>query len=278
MIDLHCHSVHSDGTLTVPELMERARSLDIALLSVTDHDTLGGTEEACAMAMPGVRLVRGVEISARWDNKTLHILGLDVDLHNQGLNSLLSEHQRLRRARSRWFVERLRDCFPGKDLDKVFLSLVGDSLPCRSHVAKALVEGGMAAHVGQAFERWLAKGKRLAVPSEWYAAQDVIRAIKGAGGVAVLAHPTRYRLSNSRLYGMAEELAQAGLDAMELSYPGIDASKQRWLGRLCRSLGLRGSAGSDYHGPEQSWNRLGKYPPFPQGIEPVWLRWLEDAA
>lgn len=260
-LDFHCHSHYSDGTLSPWALMARAKENKLTAWALTDHDTTQGVEVLLSShhrQQDEPIFVPGVEISASFKGRTLHILGLNIDVAHPRLQRLLARQTALRYERQQWFCQQLQRYWPEVTWFALFDQIIGDGVPCRSHIAKAMVQAGLATSVGQAFDKWLAKGKRLAYQTPWASAEEVISVVKEAGGFAGLAHPTRYRFSNSRLTVCIEELARAGLDFLELAYPSIQSSQQRWLVRVCQRLGLTASIGSDFHGPEQSWNELGK--------------------
>ncbi|RMH36634.1 MAG: PHP domain-containing protein [Gammaproteobacteria bacterium] len=273
--DFHCHSDFSDGTLSPRHLWERAHANQLTGWALTDHDTVDGVTALYESGVVEGRhpiFVPGVEISATCHDTTIHVLGLNIDVFHPQLQKLLAKHQAIRQTRHQWFCSQMRHFWPEIDWAQLFKKIVGQGVPCRSHIARALTEAKLAQNVGQAFEKWLRRGKRLAYRTNWSTATEVIRVIHEAGGDAGLAHPARYRLSKSRLTQLMEILTQDGLDFIEVSYPGVQPSQQNWLSRLCQRLRLRASIGSDYHGPEQGWNDLGRCH-LPENNVPIWTTW-----
>jgi predicted metal-dependent phosphoesterase TrpH len=270
--DLHCHSTVSDGLLAPEELVRRARDNGVELLALTDHDELGGLAEARAAAADiGLRFVDGVEVSISWgDDQTVHIVALGVDPDNAGLTD------GLRRIRSG------RDARAGRmaaELDKVgihgayegALRHAGNpALVSRSHFARYIVERGHAKDVKTVFDHWLAKGKPGYVEHAWATLEDALGWIEGAGGVAVIAHPGRYRLSKSELRALFIAFKDLGGRGIEILSGSPKDDEVREFSRIAREFGFLASRGSDFHGPGESWVDLGKMPDLPEDLTPVW--------
>jgi predicted metal-dependent phosphoesterase TrpH len=236
-IDLHTHSLYSDGSLEPAALVERAALADIGMLALTDHDTIGGIEKAQAAALRfGIRLVPGVELS-----------------------------ERMRRMCARLG----RSGLPGDALLAVVESAPG--LPTRSHLAAALVAGGHVKRAEDAFRKFLSAGKPGHVASEWPALAEILAAIRDAGGTASLAHPLRYRFSSGARGRLLAEFAAAGGGALEVITGANGAQHADACTALARKFGLRASIGSDFHHPQLAWNPLGRLAKLPDGIDPVWL-------
>ena len=270
-IDLHTHSLFSDGSLAPADLVERAADAGIGMLALTDHDTIGGLEEARIAALrSGIRLVPGVEISASWRHQTIHVLGLRIDPASQRLKLLLEAQGERRRERMRRMCARLgRAGLSGDALLAAVES--GPGLPTRSHLAAALVAGGYVRRVEDAFRKFLATGKPGHVPAEWPALADIVAAIHEAGGISSLAHPLRYRLSSGARGRLLTEFAASGGAALEAITGANGAQHAHACAALARKFGLRASIGSDFHHPQLAWNPLGRLAKLPDGIDPVWL-------
>ncbi len=270
-IDLHCHSTASDGFLSAEELIAHAAAHDIKLLALTDHDTVAGLEAARVAAQAaGIRFINGVEISVSWENKTLHIVGLDIDPDDAALNALLHTIQERRLARAATIAERL-DKLGARDSLSAATALAGEGQLTRTHFARVLVEQGLVVDLKQAFKKYLGAGKPGAVRIEWPALADAIDAIRGSGGLAVLAHPLRYKLSGAWRQRMLDAFQESGGDAVEVS-AGASQNAQD-LATITREVirrGLLGSIGSDFHAHEQRWIRYGKLAPLSSQITPVW--------
>ncbi len=269
-IDLHTHSTCSDGALSPAELVRQAAAAGIAMLALTDHDSVDGVAVAAeAAAAAGLQLVPGVEISALWHSQTVHVLGLWVDPQAAPLRVLLSAQAERRDVRMREIclrLERLR--LPGAQLLAAVQAQPG--LPTRSHLAQALVAGGHVRGVEDAFRKYLGAGKRAHVAATWPDLGQVVAAIHAAGGAASLAHPARYRLSRSARRRLLTAFAAAGGDALEVVSGGNGVQHAEASASWALEFGLAGSVGSDFHGPHQAWNPLGRYLKLPAGVRPLW--------
>lgn len=256
-VDLHTHSWYSDGALSPEALVQRASALGIEHLAITDHDSVGAWRSLRPNDIPaGLRIIPGVEISTLWEGREIHVLGLFVDCDNVDLSELLKNQQLARKDRAREIHGRLLAVGVGGLMEYL------DGLPCeaisRNHIADFLVRNGHAGNRQQAFKRLLGARGRYAAKANWCRISDATRSIRQASGVAVLAHPDRYRLSRARLSKLLEEFREAGGEAMEVSYSNLNPDVLRSLGELCTSYGLWASAGSDFHTPAREWMDIGR--------------------
>ena len=272
--DLHCHSTVSDGLLAPAEVVRRAHANGVELLALTDHDELKGLAEAKAEAkMLGLRFVDGVEVSVSWgDDTTVHVIALGVDPDNVQLVEGLARVRAGRDARA------LR---MAAELDKVgihgayegALRFAGNpALVSRAHMARFIVEQGLAKDTKSVFDHWLAKGKPGYVSHAWATLEEAIAWIHGAGGVAVVAHPGRYRLTKAELRKLLTEFKTCGGDGIEVLSGSQWAGDVGEMATLARTFGLLASTGSDFHGPGESWIDLGRMPALPQDLVPVWTK------
>jgi predicted metal-dependent phosphoesterase TrpH len=268
-IDLHTHSDHSDGTLTPVQLVELAAQRAVQLLALTDHDTTAGcASAAAACAAHGIQFLPACELSSTWRGRELHIVGLRVAPHTPGLVAHLRTVQALRIARLQAIGERLRRCgLDGAALIDPVLARPGT--PTRLHVARALVAAGVVADVEDAFKRYLGRGQRAAVPSEWPSPEACIEVITRAGGLAVLAHPHRYQLSAGGLRELCAVFREQGGAGIEVSLPGMGPADASQAASLARRYGLAGSLGSDFHEPGLPWRPLGRWLKLADGITPI---------
>lgn len=272
--DLHCHSTVSDGLLTPTALAQRARANGVELWALTDHDEIGGIPEArAAAAAIGLGFVTGVEISVSWgEDQTVHIVGLGFDETHAPLAEGLARVRGGRDSRA----QRMAD-----ELDKVgihgayegALKYAGNpALISRAHFARYIVELGHAKEVKGVFDWWLAKGKPGYVAHPWATMEDALSWLNAAGGLAVIAHPGRYRLSREErreMYGVFKELGGAGIEVISGSH---GEEEMRECAHIAREFGFLASRASDFHGPGESWIDLGKLPPLPDDLTPVWSR------
>lgn len=278
VFDLHAHSTYSDGAYSPRGLIERAVAAGIHVLALTDHDTMAGHLEAEEAARElGVGFLPGVEISVTWQGKTLHLVGLRVDAGHPPLRAGLEGLALHRQQRAFEMAQRLEKVGVIGIYDEV-LSLAGQGMVTRTHFAHCLARRGLAADVRDVFNRYLTPGKPGYVHSTWAGLETAIAWIRGAGGVAVLAHPIRYKLTGSWLRRLALEFKEFGGQAIEVlsgqASPGdVQASAQ-----LAKRFDLLGSCGSDFHGPDQGWPKLGRLPPMPKDVTPVWSLWPDAEA
>jgi hypothetical protein len=270
--DLHCHSTVSDGLLAPAELARRAKANGVELWALTDHDEIGGLAEAAATAAEiGLRFVTGVEVSVSWgEDQTVHIVGLGFDPNYPPLVAGLAQVRGGRDSRAMRMAA---------ELDKVgihgayegALKYAGNpALISRSHFARYIVELGHAKEVKSVFDWWLAKGKPGYVSHPWATMEDALAWIHGAGGVAVIAHPGRYRLTKEQLremFGVFKRLGGRGIEVISGSH-GED--EMREYARIAREFGFLASRASDFHGPGESWIDLGKLADLPPDLTPVW--------
>lgn len=260
--DLHCHSTASDGVLSPPELVRRAAGEGVEVLALTDHDSVAGIGEGAREAgRLGIRLLSGVELTASWAGRMVHLVGLGFDPVAECLRDYLEEldHLRLERA-ERLAGKLMRKGMP--DLLPAALEAAGDGQIGRPHFARALVDAGLCDSEKQAFQRYLGTGKLGDVRMPWPEMARAIGVLHDAGGLCVLAHPTKYRLTFTRLRTLINDFCNAGGDAIEVAYAGIKPEHQRELLKISRQRGLKVSAGSDFHRPGSPWCELGRFLPL----------------
>lgn len=271
-IDLHVHSHHSDGTLAPAQLATLAAQRQVRLWALTDHDSVAGCAEAAAASQAaGVGFVAGCELSCDWRGREIHVVGLGVDAGNARLQAQLALAARERHRRLAAIGERLEAAgVPGRAL--VARLLAGPAMPTRMHLARQLAAEGHARDADDAFQRWLGRGQRAAVPAEWPPLAQAVEAILAAGGLPVLAHPHRYTLSNGALGELCAGFRAAGGVGLEVSLAGLSPAVAARLASHARRHGLAGSVASDFHEPGIPWRPLGRFAKLPDGIEPVSAR------
>jgi len=276
LYDLHSHTQASDGVLSPTALVQRAASMQVGVLAITDHDTVGGVEEAqrAAHGLP-LRVLAGVEASTLWENHEIHIVGLDLDCQHPALNHFLAQQHQCRMTRAQAIAERLdRARIPNALAGAERLAQGG--VITRGHFARYLVEIGKADNMANVFKHYLARGKTGYVPPQWCTIKQAIDAIHHSGGVAVLAHPGRYGLSAKWLKRLIAHFAEAGGDAIEVAQCQQPPNERTQLAGYARDNGLAGSQGSDFHQP-CPWIELGRKLWLPGGVEPVWERFPQLA-
>ena len=268
--DLHSHSTASDGTLTPEELVEEALDGGVDVLALTDHDTTAGIGDA-ARAADGqdIRLIPGVEISVSWNAYTIHVLGLNIDIRDEQLQRGLQGLREFREWRAQEIARRLEKAGIQGALTGARAHARG-SIVGRTHFARFLVEQGYARSLREVFKRYLVKKQPGYVPGEWATLEQAVTWIRGAGGLAVIAHPARYRLSATRLRALLEEFKSCGGLGLEVVSGSHSRDDITAMSSVARRLELLASCGSDYHGPENPWVRLGRLANVPDGCRPVW--------
>ncbi len=268
--DLHSHSTASDGSLSPTELVRLAKSRNIDVLALTDHDTIDGVAEARLEAAElGLQLLAGAEISVSQGSQTIHIVGLNLDIKNP---VLLKGLQRLREFRQ-WRSEEIARRLAKKRIEGALQgaqAYAKGNIIGRVHFARFLIEQGHAKDMRQVFKRYLVQGKPGYVPGDWASLEETLDWIHAAGGQAVIAHPARYRLSATRLRQLLGEFQELGGAALEVVSGSHSRDEILHMAQLCQRFGLLASAGSDYHGPENPYMDMGKLPAMPSNCIPVW--------
>ena len=273
-IDLHCHSTVSDGLLTPTQLVERAATRGVSMLALTDHDDLGGLDEArCVANKKNIIFINGVEISVTWRNRTLHIVGLDVDSKHlplvQGLEAIRSG--RVTRASN--IAAQLDKFGVQGSLEGAYYYAGEGGLIGRTHFARFLAEQGYAKDVKSVFKKYLVKGKPGYVSHQWAPLSDAVDWICGSGGKAVIAHPARYKLGKDLLDELLFEFRALGGSAIEVITASHTPEQSLLFAHHANRMGLLASRGSDFHGPGESYFDLGRMPEFPVECMPVWHDW-----
>lgn len=262
--DLHCHSLASDGAWTPRQVVDTAYERGVRVLALTDHDTLDGLPEASSAASqyPDLEFVPGTELSCLWNGRVIHVVGLGFDVDYSGWPDYLQMLADLRIKRAKRIAGKLRHTGIEDLFERAKKLTAGDGVIGRPHFAKVLVESKVVSTEQEAFERFLGRGRLGDVKAEWPEIEVAVKQIKAAGGIAVLAHPTKYHFSFSKLRKLAEDFIAFGGQGIEVSFPGVSPNHQRDLLLLAERCGLVISAGSDFHSPEQHWTGLGRYPGF----------------
>lgn len=269
IVDLHCHSTASDGELAPEDLLALAHRQGVQLLALTDHDTVAGAQALQSRVDSRCRLVNGVEISATWNKRSIHIVGLDFALDAPVMVDALAGQRQRRFDRAVRIGEKLaaRGIQGGYEGAQ---ALAGDSAPCRPHFARWLVAEGHCADGKQAFSKYLGARAMAGLDHQWPDLEQAVGWILQSGGIPVLAHPEDYQLTRSKLRRLLREFCAAGGRGMELAAPGKPEHTAAMIEALCAEFGLAASVGSDYHTASQRWRQLGRTRPVPPGLAPVW--------
>ncbi|WP_291357001.1 PHP domain-containing protein [Acinetobacter sp. UBA3106] len=276
-VDLHTHSNISDGTLSPEQLVHAAVEKGIHTLALTDHDSMDGLKlaEKIAQDLP-LHIISGVEISSQWSrpatkkNYAVHVVALNMQ-NPQPLLVLLEQQKQIRAIRAKQICDLLVPLI-GEDIYADVIAKV-DNIPdrvTRTHIAKTLVEKAYVSRPQQAFDKYIKEGKKAYVKFDGLGLQETIQVIHESQGFAVLAHPTKYDLSATNIRYLIEIFAQFGGDAVELP-PAIEpASTRQMVDRMIEQFGLKVSVGSDFHGDNMPWIKLGNIPRVKEGQVGVW--------
>ena len=269
--DLHCHSVVSDGTLTPEMLAERAKTNGVELWALTDHDEIGGQQRALDAARAhGLKYLTGTEISVTFANETVHIVGLGFDANDAAMARGLQATRGGREQRAMEMADGLakvgiKGAYEGA------LKFVGNpQLISRTHFARFLVESGVCSETHEVFRKYLTEGKPGYVPHRWASLRDAVGWITGAKGMAIIAHPARYKFTPNEEYALFSEFKAHGGRGVEVVTGSHTAAEYVKYADTAKEFGLAASRGSDFHSPEESRIDLGTLPFLPGALTPVW--------
>ena len=274
-VDLHCHLNISDGVLAPAAVAAYARKADVDVWALTDHDEVSGIAEARVAAVEqGMRFVAGVEISITWAGQTVHIVGLQIDENDPGLVRGLDQTRSGRDARGREIARQL-DLAGIPGAYEGALKFVGNpDLMSRTHFARYIVETGKCANIPDVFKKYLSEGKPGYVEHRWASLADAVGWIRGAGGVAVIAHPGRYRFSDMAQGVLFDEFKQLGGVAIEVVTGSHSPDQYPEYARLANDYGFLASRGTDFHAPGESRVDFALLPPLPANVKPIWHDWF----
>ena len=270
--DLHCHSNVSDGTLLPEDIAARAAAQGVELWALTDHDEIGGLPRAREAALDlGMDFLSGVEISVSFAGETVHIVGLGFDADDAALREGLAATRNGRRDRARQMAAGLAAVGIEGAFEGALKYVTNPDLISRTHFARFLVETGVCSATHEVFRRYLTDGKPGYVPHAWARLKDAVRWITAAGGVAVIAHPARYRFSPTAEYALFTEFIAHGGRGVEVMTGSHSHTEQVRYADTAVEFDLLASRGSDFHSPEESRIDLGQLPDLPGKLHPVWV-------
>ena len=270
--DLHCHSIVSDGTLTPEALALRAKANGVELWALTDHDEIGGQDRAIEAArLAGLSYLTGAEISVTFAGTTVHIVGLGMDHTHPALLNGLRATRGGREMRARAMSDDLlaRAGIPGV-YEGALKYVDNPELISRTHFARYLVEAGVCKDTNEVFRKFIVEGKPGFVPHRWASLRDAVGWITDSGGVAIIAHPGRYKLTANEEYALFTEFKTLGGQGVEVMTGAHGQADYVKYAEYCLEFDLAASRGSDFHSPEESHTDLGKLPPLPGSVTPVW--------
>ena len=273
-IDFHCHSHFSDGALSPQELLQLAKAREVQQLAITDHDTVRAysPQLLAAAATAGITLVNGCEISCQWQRRGIHVVGLNLDLAAPGFALAMTLQAQARHDRA----EKIRDVLQRLGLDVALpqvQALAGDGVIGRPHFAQHLVSTNQMPSMAAAFKRVLGSGKPGDIKANWPTLETAVGWITDAGGIAVIAHPMKYKMTLTKLRALLEAFVAAGGQGLEVLTGYQDTQRIDALADLAHRYDLYASAGSDFHRPGQPWAELGRVAALPDRCVPVWTLW-----
>jgi predicted metal-dependent phosphoesterase TrpH len=255
-------------------VVRRAAERGVEVLALTDHDEVAGLDEAREAARAaGIAFVDGSELSVTWGDTTIHVVALGIDATEPALAQGLEAVRNTRDGRARRIGESLAEAGIANAFEGAVGYVTNERLISRTHFARYLIETGYARDMKDAFKRYLTAGKPGYVPHRWATLVEALEWIHGAGGQAVVAHPGRYKITDSELRALLAEFRDLGGDALEVVSPSHTPAQYAEFATLARVYGLKASCGSDFHGPGESRLDFGELPLLPEGVEPVWSAW-----
>lgn len=257
-IDLHLHTTASDGTLSPNELVYAANENDLKIISITDHDTIEGVSIAKQVADSlGITIISGLEISSRYHNGTLHILGYDVDIKSPYLIEKLNFCQEQRKQRNTKIIKKLQNIGYNITYEEMNRHTAGVYSLGRPHIASVLVSKGIVPDMQAAFDQFLGVGGKAFVSKDVFTARESIEIIKKSGGHPFLAHPVTLNREEKELIDFINQLKSDGLEGIEQYSSYHQVEHIILFERISRELDLRVSAGSDFHGAHKPNIKLG---------------------
>lgn len=269
--DLHCHSTVSDGTLTPEELAARAKANGVELWALTDHDEVGGQARAAAAARAlGLDYLSGVEISVSFLHQTVHIVGLGFDADDPQLRLGLAQTRGGRGQRAREMSDQLAKAGIAGAYEGALKYAGNPALISRTHFARFLVESGVCRETHEVFRNYLTEGKPGFVEHRWANLKDAVSWITQAGGMAIIAHPARYKFSSNEEFALFSEFKSHGGGGVEVVTGSHTPAEYISYADTAREFGLAASRGSDFHSPSESRTELGTLPYLPEQLTPVW--------
>ena len=242
-VDFHCHSNCSDGELSPLELIKLAKKNNVSILSITDHDTLDAYK---SLSYNGIKLVTGVEFSTCWNKINIHIVGLNIPLEDARILELVNAQKTSREIRAKIISKKLQK-YSSCDLHLELKKMHPEKQLGRPDFASILVKKGICKDSNQAFKKYLGAGKIGDVKNQWACFEHIINTIVNVGGIAVLAHPLYYKLTNTKLRYLLTDFKKAGGEGFEVVNGYQNPDKTDYLKKLCNEFNFKASIGSDFH-------------------------------
>ncbi len=270
--DLHIHSTFSDGRYTPEELVDMAVANGVNLVALTDHDEAGGNARMrIAADKAGIDSVTGIEISARWIKKEIHVVGLNFDENNRALLDFTETVQNNRVKRAAEISKKFADAgYPGA-LEGALKYVTNPNLISRTHFAAWLYYSGIVHNWQEPFDKWLGIGRPAYVPLETVSMEDAVKIIEAAGGIPVMAHPGRYNLDSLQLQAMLDDFRKCGGNVIEVTTGSHSPKDVPVFTRIAREQKFEASTGSDFHRLDIRCG-IGRQGQFAADLTPVWHR------
>tara|TARA_R110002096_G_scaffold172484_11_gene346243 strand:+ start:21701 stop:22531 length:831 start_codon:yes stop_codon:yes gene_type:complete len=273
VFDLHTHSTASDGILSPSLLVEKAHSVGINTLALTDHDTVSGLAAAQSAAKKyNITLINGIELSCLWNNKTIHVVGLNFNAESKTIIDATTHLNQLREERAIKIGEKLKKVGINDAYENAKRIAAGGTVT-RQHFSTYLIENGNAKNQTDVFKRYLVNNKPGYAAVEWPSLEDTITQINNAGGVSVIAHPLRYKLTATKLRELIKDFKELGGSAIEVVTGHNQSNEIEMATAYAKRYDTAASVGSDFHSGNTAWSQLGKLTELPQGLTPVWEVW-----
>lgn len=269
--DLHCHSIVSDGTLSPEVLAARAKANGVELWALTDHDEISGQSRAAAAAKAhDLPYLTGTEISVTFAGETVHIVGLGFDADDAALQQGLRQTRGGREQRAKEMADSLAKAGIPGTFEGALKFVSNPELISRTHFARFLVESGVCRETSEVFRKYLTEGKPGYVGHRWASLKDAVGWITQAHGIAVIAHPGRYKFTANEEYALFTEFKSHGGRAVEVVTGSHSRQEFIKYAETAKEFGLAASRGSDFHSPDESHTDLGGLPFLPGELTPVW--------
>ena len=269
LVDFHTHTQASDGALAPQALLQRAEDAGVAMLAITDHDTLAGYLSVCEQQSSQLTLVPGVELSCLWGATTIHVVGLGFDPASASIQAVVSKLQQARLERAEKISHRLQKRGMPNALSGA-LAIAQSSQLGRPHFARWMVDQGHVSDMNAAFDKFLGQGKLGDVKAYWPPLDEVVRAIVDAGGAAILAHPLKYKFTRMKLNALCEAFKMSGGVSLEIVNGRQTDDETNKLRTLAEKWAFSVSVGSDFHRDWQFGAGLGVDPALAGGLPAVW--------
>lgn len=273
--DLHTHTTCSDGSLSPSQLVELSVTQGVKHLAVTDHDTVAGIVEAEQCASGRINIIPGIEFSTLWKGINVHVIGLNLNLGSKVLQQAVQQQNAIREQRALIIDQRLQKLGIEGALMGAQKFSTGDSIG-RPHFARYLVEANYVKNINQAFDKYLGAGKAGDVKHQWPSIDTAVEWIHSARGLAVLAHPQRYKLTQTKLKSLIQYFVEAKGIGIEVVSGIQEPYVTKQLNDYAHQFNLLASCGSDFHSTENGWQLPGKLSSLPSASRPIWERWEQS--